>query len=51
METLVHAKLAGEPCVARLAPSDELRPGAVLGLQPKTDRIHLIDPSSEKVIF
>lgn len=50
METLVHFMLAGEASVARLPPSDTLRPGTQLPLQVKSEHIHLIDPETERVV-
>jgi multiple sugar transport system ATP-binding protein len=50
METLVHFDLADEAAVARLLPQSSLRSGAQLRLCVDMDRVHLLDPESDRVL-
>jgi len=50
METLVHFSLASEPAVARLLPQSSLRSGAELLLSVDMNRVHLLDPETDKVL-
>jgi multiple sugar transport system ATP-binding protein len=51
METLAHFSLADQPMIARLSPDRQLSPGRRIRLQVETQKIHLIDPQTEKVIY
>ncbi|KRA99867.1 sugar ABC transporter ATP-binding protein [Devosia sp. Root685] len=50
METLVHFDLGTEAAVARLLPQSSLRSGAQLTLGVDMSRVHLLDPSNDKVL-
>jgi multiple sugar transport system ATP-binding protein len=49
-ETLIYFSVGGAFCCARLDPSVRAAPGETLALSPQMDRIHLIDPETDKVI-
>jgi multiple sugar transport system ATP-binding protein len=50
METLVHFKLDGTEVSARLDPATPASVGAPLSLIAHMDQMHLIDPTSDKVL-
>jgi multiple sugar transport system ATP-binding protein len=50
METLVHFKLNGTEVSARLDPATPAAVGAPLSLIAHMDQMHLIDPTSDKVL-
>jgi len=50
METLVHFKLDGSEVSARLDPATPAAVGAPLSLIAHMDQMHLIDPTSDKVL-
>ena len=50
METLVHFKLDGSEVSARLDPATPASVGAPLSLIAHMDQMHVIDPTSDKVL-
>ncbi|MFC0407731.1 ABC transporter ATP-binding protein [Roseomonas elaeocarpi] len=50
METLVHVTIAGQRACARFDPDTPATPGQVLGLAAQMDRMHLIDPTTDRVV-
>ena len=49
-ETLIYFSAGGAFCCARLDPSVHAAPGEKLLLAPEMNRIHLIDPDTDKVV-
>jgi len=50
METLVHFDLGNAPTVARLLPQSSIRSGAKLRLSVDMNRVHLLDPETDRVL-
>ena len=50
METLVHFTVAGVPVVARLNPDMRLKAGARLNLAVDVEKLHFIDPETDRVL-